>query len=86
VASKVRNNLAADGSHDNLIKIEGLDTYSFKDVDAAWGVTKECPNPTPKEAEKAKAYAARNAWTRGGRRRRKRRRRRRTTMGIFLCD
>ena len=27
------------------------------------GVTKEFPNPTSKEAEKAKAYAARNAWT-----------------------
>jgi hypothetical protein len=22
-----------------------------------------CPNPTPKQAEKAKAYAARDAWT-----------------------
>ena len=63
VASKVGNNLAADGSRDNLIKIEGLDTYSFKADDARWGVNKACPNPTVKEAAKAKAYAARNAWT-----------------------
>jgi hypothetical protein len=63
VASKVGNNLAADGSRDNLIKIEGLDTYSFKADNARWGTTKEFPNPTPKEAAKAKAYAARNAWT-----------------------
>ena len=36
VASKVGNNLAADGSRNNLVKIEGLgDTYSFKDDNAA---------------------------------------------------
>ena len=52
VASKVSNSLAMDGSRDNLIKIEGLDTYSFKSDDAAWGVTKECPNPKREEAEK----------------------------------
>ena len=39
---QVGNNLAADGFRDQLIKIEGLDTYSSKDV--AWGVTKECPS------------------------------------------
>ena len=60
--NKVGNNLAADGSRDNLIKIEGLDTYSFEDDDAAWGATPEHPNPTPEEARKAKAHAARNAW------------------------
>ena len=66
MACKVGNNLAMDGSRDNLIKIEGLDTHPFKDDKAAWGVTKECPNPTPEEAEKAKALAfcaARNAWS-----------------------
>ena len=57
VASKVGNNLAADGSRNNLTKIEGLDSYSFKADDARWGITKACPNPTPKEAAKAKAYA-----------------------------
>jgi hypothetical protein len=62
MATKVGNNLAADGSRDNLIKIEGLNTYSFKDADARWGVTAERPNPTPEEASKAKAHAARNAW------------------------
>ena len=62
IGNKVGNNLAADGSRDNLIKIEGLDTYSFEDDDAAWGATAEHPNPTPEEARKAKAHAARNAW------------------------
>ncbi|KAJ1493438.1 hypothetical protein T484DRAFT_1741937 [Baffinella frigidus] len=62
MATKVSNNLAADGSRDNLIKIEGLDTYSFKDDDAAWGTTAEHLNPTPEEARKAKAHVARNAW------------------------
>ena len=49
---QVGNKLPADGLRDNLIEIERLDTYSFKD--AAWGVTQE--------AGTAKAYAVLNAW------------------------
>ena len=54
VASKVGNNLSADRSRDNLVKIEGLgDTYSFEDDDAAWDTTKHHPHPTPEEAATA---------------------------------
>jgi hypothetical protein len=63
VASKVGNNLATDGSRDNLVKMERFEnTYSFQDDDAAWGGTKDHPHFTMKEAATAMPSARRNAW------------------------